>query len=789
VPDEQRRTPPAAAPLIAIVAAICCAPAIQAPWQTAALLTLGAAAVLLLRRLTIRHRVAVVAIILAAAVLRADHAVQQARAVDALTASLGGSRFVTAIAPMNRQWTCRGRTYTLLVSRFRFAQAAEPRPAGSMRSRRLWSAWRFPGQEEGGRWIDEPLRIVTSSPPAPIGMAAEIVARGFLSRNEDGLRFVSVKSGRLISYRGQLSPLDPSRLNRHVFSSAERYALEHPGSTDSVALAAALALGRSELLSDDLRDAYRRGGTYHFLVFSGLQVAAAAAAIALIGRRRGKPRPTNWLLLLLAVGIVLFTGTAPPITRACAGLAIFAMSRILKRPTTLDNLLLVTAAAQLLARPSLVSDAGFQLTYAGAGSIVLVVQPILRHWSIRSRLAKTILAASVAEVAVTPLTLFQFHQYSLGGPILLPLLAPVVALMLLLSVAALSAICMLPTAAPPLLAAISLLQRVCLTANNASGFRLSGFAMAPTTAMMVTGYGIALLAVALARPRLRAAIMVGGFLVPLALTSIRARALATVAGARLEALDVGQGDALLLRAGRSALLLDGGGRSGDWRFGERHLLPMLLDRGVHHLDVVALSHAHPDHCGGLPAVIDEIPVAEVWLSPRKLRGPCAQEILAACQRSAVPIWLVLHREDRFAGTIPVEALPPSRSYKRSPENNSSVVYLARLGRRRVLLTGDIEREAEESLLRDVPVLKADVLKVAHHGSRSSTGQAFLARVQPRLAVISCGYRNSFGHPHAEVIDGLKAFGINVLRTDLSGSIRIDFLEGKMLSSREIDTPR
>ena len=781
MPDDQLPIPPAAAPLIAIVAAICCAPSIQAPGRVAAFLILAATGLLLLRRLPSRHRIAVVAVLLAAAVLRAGQAAQRGKEVDALTASLGGMRFVTAIASIDRQWTFRGRSYTLLVNRFRLALPAESRSAGSVSSQRF----------EGGPWIDEPLGIVSSSLPEPIGDATEIVARGFLARSDEGFRFISVKSERLISYRGRLWQLDPRALNRHAFSSADRYARGHPESKDSVALAAALALGRSELLSDDLRDSYRRGGTYHFLVFSGLQVAAAAAAIALIGRRRGKPRPTNWLLLALAIGIVLFTGTTPPITRACAGLAIFALSRILKRPTTLDNLVLLTAAAQLLARPSLLTDAGFQLTYAGAGAIVLAVQPMIRHWSIQNRLMKTIMAAAVAEVAVTPLTLFHFHQYSLGGALLLPLLAPVVAVMLLLSAAALTAISVLPGAAPPLLTGISLLHRLCLIAN--SGVRgdlgFSGFAMAPTTAMVVAGYGGALLAVALARPRFRAMFMVAGFMLPLVLTAIRARALATVAGARLEALDVGQGDALLLRAGSSAILLDGGGRRDDWRFGERRLLPMLLDRGIRHLDVVALSHAHPDHCGGLPAVIDEIPVSEVWLSPRRLRGPCAQEVLAACQRSTVPIRLILHQEDLMAGSIPIKALPPSRNYRRSPENNSSVVYLARLGGRRVLLTGDVERDAEESLLREVPRLQADVLKVAHHGSRTSTTEAFLARVQPRLALISCGYRNSFGHPHSDVLEGLSAHRINTLRTDLSGSVCVNFSDGRMFSRRQIDTPR
>jgi competence protein ComEC len=780
VKDDDLSIPPAAAPLIAIVAAIGCAPAIQDPERTAALLVVAAAGFLLLVRLPGRHRIAIVAIVLSVAILRAGHAAKRSRDVNRLTAHLEEKSFVTAIGPIDRMWRFNGRSYTLLVARFRLQEEIGNSAAASPASGR-----------DNTLSVDEPLLVVSSSTPPAVGDATEIVARGFLARTDEGLRILSVKSTRLISYRGRLSRLDLRALNRRLFRTAEEYARRHPDRLESVALAAALALGRSELLTDDLRESYRRGGTYHFLVFSGLQVAAAGAAIALLGRRRGKPRPVNWLLLALAAGIVAFAGATPPITRACAGLAIFSLSRILERPTPLANLLLVTAAAQLLMRPSLATDAGFQLTYAGAGAVVLAAQPMIRQWSIRARVAKVMLAAAVAELSVTPLTLFHFHQYSLGGPVLLLLLAPVVALMLLVSAAALSAICLLPGAAPPLLASIGALERLCLFANSAvrGPLHLSGFAMAPTPAVMIACYGAAILTVAAAPPRIRAPLMVAAFVLPILLTSIRARELGTVPGARLEALDVGQGDAILLRAGKSAMLLDGGGRSDDWRFGERRLLPMLLDRGIRHLDVVALSHAHPDHCGGLPAVIAEIPVSAVWLSPRRLRGPCAQEILAACQRSAVPIHLVLHAEDGTAGSIPLTVLPQGRNFRRSAENNSSVVYVASLARRRVLLTGDIEREAEEALLRSRAFVQADVLKVAHHGSRTSSTAAFLRQVGPRLAVISCGYRNSFGHPHTDVLENLTSLHINTLRTDLSGTIRIDFSAGRMFPVRQFDTPR
>jgi competence protein ComEC len=211
---------------------------------------------------------------------------------------------------------------------------------------------------------------------------------------------------------------------------------------------------------------------------------------------------------------------------------------------------------------------------------------------------------------------------------------------------------------------------------------------------------------------------------------------------------------------------------------------------VRHIDVVALSHAHPDHCGGLPAVIRHLSVGEVWISPRRFRGPCAGLMLEACMTAGVPIRLISHDAATGVGPLLVRAITPRLSFKRSAENNSSVVYRVRLGTVSVLLTGDIERDAESRLVAEhADSLAAAILKVGHHGSRTSSTAAFLDAVNPRLALISCGRRNVFGHPNRGVLEALSARHALVLRTDLSGTVSIDIADGQLRVTREIDTFR
>ncbi|HEU5074833.1 MAG TPA: DNA internalization-related competence protein ComEC/Rec2, partial [Polyangiaceae bacterium] len=248
---------------------------------------------------------------------------------------------------------------------------------------------------------------------------------------------------------------------------------------------------------------------------------------------------------------------------------------------------------------------------------------------------------------------------------------------------------------------------------------------------------------------------------------------------RVSMLDVGQGDATLIELPtRETLLVDAGGFVGSpVNPGERVILPWLRARRTDRLSVVVLSHPHPDHFGGLRAVIEATRVGEFWDTGQgeaEGAGPEYAALLRVLRERAVPIRRPqeLCEQPRQFGAVRIDVLAPCPRFTPGRDaNDNSLVLRVSYGKRSFLLTGDAERHEEHELTeRYGPALRADVLKVGHHGSRTSTTPAFLDLVGPSFATISCGVRNGFGHPHPESLATLAAGGVGRLRTDRMGSL-------------------
>jgi competence protein ComEC len=723
VPDDS----PAALPLIGFIAGLALAPLLV----NGVVFACGLALVALLLR---RRRA--VFLFAALGIFIALHDSHRRAAESRAVAAIDSDEFAIIEAPLERDWSPRGDAFVLRASRF----------------------------VANGIVVDQPIAFYARFPPQPPAMFATIRAEAFLRRNERGQYVASIKSPRLLAYRGTWRWWQPVAWNRALCNRIRPLAAEHP---EEVALIEALVLGRGERLDDDARDGFKRAGTYHLLVFSGLQIALAAGLIALLLRWLHAPRVADWSLLVFAIAAPLFIGPTASVARASGGIALFAISRILKRPTTLENLWCVSALLRLLIAPAELTDAAFQLTYAGAGALLFAGKVLGRgKW-------RWVGCAAAAEIAVTPLTLFHFHQFALGGSLTTIVLTPLVFAMLVVG----AAVCVVPSA--KLIAAITLLNALARAANGIAAHGSGVFASPPPVAM-IAGFACALLAIAFLTGRARAIALLIALLIPSLASVQRDRANRSVETPRVIVLDVGQGDSILVRDGEHAMLVDGG-------IGDANVITQLVDRGVRHLDAVVLTHAHPDHCGGLPAVIERLDVDEVWISPRRFRGDCASRMLEACSRSATPIRLLREHRSRAIGSVIVTPLLAARTFKRAPENNSSVVLRLRIGARRVLLTGDIEREAEAELASNEE-LRADVLKVAHHGSRTSSSAALLDAVQPRIALISCGRHNLFGHPHPSVVDALRERDIRIVETDRNGAVEVAFERRQIRVRYQIDTP-
>ena len=229
-------------------------------------------------------------------------------------------------------------------------------------------------------------------------------------------------------------------------------------------------------------------------------------------------------------------------------------------------------------------------------------------------------------------------------------------------------------------------------------------------------------------------------------------------------IDVGQGDSILAESGGHFLLIDAGENDqGDT------VVSYLEEAGVESLDYVIGTHPHSDHIGGLDDVIRAFDVETVILPPVEHTTKTFEDVLDAIEEKDLSITLPVPGDSYGLGGAAFTILAPQRDYG-DDLNNWSVGLRLACGDGAFVACGDAEAQAEEDMAASGLALSADVLKIGHHGSSTSTSDAFLKAVSPAFAVISCGEGNSYGHPHKETLEKLEAAGIQVLRTDLLGDI-------------------
>ncbi len=677
-----------------------------------------------------------------------------------------------------------------------FWSGRPPRARSTLRAERL---------EAGGRWRPFAAEVVVfvSGEGSVLGAADRgdrVLVTGHLepeempaSERELPLPWpryrLSVKSARLVEKVGATTLSVLGGPNRLLFAALP------PGNgpaydRDVRGPLAALLLGRTAELDRGMVARYRRGGLYHLLVVSGLHVVLAASLVAFVlGFLRVEGKRRDAALLASVLLFVLVGGANPPAVRAGLVVAILLATRLLERPITSAQAIGLSALVLFLAAPAQVFSIGTVLTFAAVSGIAIFGRRVRARLPERPDwLFAGLAAALAAECATAPVLFWRFNIVAAGAWLTAPFTVPLAgaligcgACLLALSAAGLPA--------GPLPALFALGSRTLeFLAERAAGMAF----LRPTPPVWAVALvGALLLAAGLGPARLRipAAVLAASLFLGLAL---RPGPAGPERGFSIEALDVGQGDAILLRWKRRAILVDGGGPFDPMAtdFGRTRLVPKLLDRGVTRLDAVLATHPHPDHALGLFAVLDELPVGELWHSTGQDEGELYERLRAAAASRGVAVRALgpLDVWEREGGRLSVlRSGGPLR--KVDGVNNQSVVALFERGGRSALLTGDAGAPSESELVAAGAVTPVDVLKVGHHGSRTATTPELLDAARPRLAVLSCGRRNRFGHPAPETLATLRRSCVPVARTDERSDVRAELLpEGTRLSWRGVERP-
>ncbi len=608
----------------------------------------------------------------------------------------------------------------------------------------------------------------------------------------------------------------------------------YAGSDYETGMTQALLIGQNYQLQRIWTEQYRNTGTFHVLVISGTHVAILAAFFLFLLRICFVPEMPALAITVLAAWLyAIVTGGGAPCVRSAAGLTLAAACRYFYRDRRPINLLAGVALAFLVFDPEQLFDSSFQLTFLAVAFLGLFAAPLIRATSGPLGRGLADLADTGRDMHLEPrVAQFRIEMRLLAETLWRALRLPKRAARLVVTiparllfffweVALVSAVVQAGIALPM----VVYFHRVGITGLSANAFAVPimglevpvGFVAVATGWGWVARIGSWLLGLSRAivgwhagiepawrvpMPPLWLAVAFPAALIAIAAAPGRRwRAAAVVAAAallvllvwspfpplihpgRLEmtAIDVGQGDSILLVfANGQRMLVDGGGipafghqAQARLDIGEDVVAPYLWERRFHSIDVMVLSHAHEDHAGGLPALIADFHPRELWTGVTPA-SPAWEAVRVAALRNGTRIVpLEAPRRLKFGGDE-IAVLAPLTGYTPSdvPKNNDSLVLEILHGRHAFLLSGDIESPIERRILEDGEMRPADVLKVAHHGSRTSSTPAFLDAAAPAFAVISVGFENSYGHPNREVIERLAARHAMTMRTDENGLITI-----------------
>lgn len=602
-------------------------------------------------------------------------------------------------------------------------------------------------------------------------------------------------------------------------------------------LAAGILIGLRDRVDRDLAAAFTTAGVSHVVAISGWNIAIVAAAIAAMTGRLGRRR-RSVVTIMAIVAYVAFAGASASVVRAALMAGVVLLARESGRAGRATAALGWAATLLLVADPKLIGDAGFQLSSLATAGLIAWATPLtgwietvgrgrLPHW-----LAESLGVSLAAQAATLPIILVSFGRLALLSPLVNLLVVPLVAPAMAVGLLALVAGCIVVAGGPPVLGAVLaapgwvILRLLVAIVEAAAALPFATVMLEPPVdAVAAIGSVVALIALVRWRKRRRepagttprpgasAATATGprddagaparghanarahaqpgrlarrAAIVALLVSVAVAGAVVVVrptAVARVTILDVGQGDAILIEGARGGRLLVDGGPDPD-------RLLVALDRRIppwdRRIDAVILSHPHEDHVAGLALLLQRYDVARVFEPGMRGPGPGYAAWLRELARPNGPIRLGLAAGDRLSvdeiglrvlwpirGQVPT--VPPDGG---SGINNVSVVLLGQVGSRRFLLMGDVEQEIDPSLLVD-DLPHVDLLKVAHHGSRTATTATFVEAVRPRVAVASAGAGNPYGHPTRATMDRLAAAGARVLRTDRDGTVVATFQADRM----------
>ena len=539
----------------------------------------------------------------------------------------------------------------------------------------------------------------------------------------------------------------------------------------------AILLGDKDKLSEDIQVSFKTSNLSHMLAVSGAHVSYIILGLtyvlqnSIIGKKNGKIVCIFFLLVFMAI-----TNFTPSVTRACIMAVLTLFSGIIYRKSDVYTNISVAALITLIFNPYSLLDLGFQLSYGGTIGIIIFIKRIQEKKSnskVINYIKQMALVSIYANIIIIPIMMYHFNTVSftfiISNIMASPILGIIVItgfLFIIASITVKPLTRLIAIFIKPILSILIKISQIC------SKLPFSNILVVTPYMFNVISYYAIILYCIKSKKNNKCKIIICLLIVLILINFI---IYIFPQKLRIFFIDVGQGDStLIITPDKKTVLIDGGG-SDSFDVGEKVLLPYLLDRRILKIDYVLISHFDTDHCGGILTIMEKVKVKNIIISEQA-------EHSENYERSKK---LMIHKKIRLIEVKKGDKIkigrysefkilfPTSRLLSENPLNNNSIVAQFNYNNFKMLFTGDIEKLAEQQILKaEKAEIRADILKVAHHGSKTSSIPEFIKAVKPKIALIGVGKNNTFGHPNQQTIKNLENIKCRIYRTDLQGEIII-----------------
>ena len=539
----------------------------------------------------------------------------------------------------------------------------------------------------------------------------------------------------------------------------------------------AILLGDKDKLSEDIQESFKTSNLSHMLAVSGAHVSYIVLGLtyvlqnSIIGKKNGKIVCIIFLLFFMAI-----TNFTPSVTRACIMAILTLFSGIIYRKSDVYTNISVAALITLIFNPYSLLDLGFQLSYGGTIGIIIFIKRIQEKKSnskVINYIKQMALVSVYANIIIIPIMMYHFNTVSLTFIISNIMASPILGiivitgfLFIIASITVKPLTRLIAIFIKPILSILIKISQIC------SKLPFSSILVVTPYIFNVISYYAIILYCIKSKKNNKCKIIICLLIVLILINFI---IYIFPQKLRIFFIDVGQGDStLIITPDKKTVLIDGGG-SDSFDVGEKVLLPYLLDRRILKIDYVLISHFDTDHCGGILTIMEKVKVKNIIISEQAEHSENYERFKKLMINKKIRLIEVKKGDKIKIGRYSEFKIlfPPSRLLSENPLNNNSIVAQFNYNNFKMLFTGDIEKLAEQQILKtEKAEIRADILKVAHHGSKTSSIPEFIKAVRPKIALIGVGKNNTFGHPNQQTIKNLENIKCRIYRTDLQGEIII-----------------